>query len=116
MVTRRNLLSGCIGTLANFALPIHTSAQRFVDASAFGVGETADDQTAAFQMAIDAAIGLQQPLFLGPGTYSISNATIAGPLTIYGSGQTVLRLDTGETILTIVDCDHVTLEGLTYEG
>lgn len=115
-VTRRKLLSGCVGALANFALPIHTSAQRFVDASAFGVGQTAGDQTTALQMAIDAAIALQQPLVIGSGTYAMGKATITGPLTVRGTGQTVLRLEAGETILAIADCDNVVLEGVTFEG
>lgn len=116
MVTRRNLLSGGAGTLAVLGLPAFASGQTFVDASAFGLEGTTGNQTPALQAAIDAATGAQQPLLLGSGTFEISNATVSGPLTIRGSGRTVLRLQAGGTILSVANCSHVLLEGLTFEG
>lgn len=115
-VTRRNLLSGGLGALASFALTTKVLAQGAVDAGAFGVVDGTGDQTTALQRAIDAAISLRQPLFLGSGIYSINGAAITGPLTIRGTGQTVLRHQLGDAIFWIADCSNVVLEGLSFEG
>lgn len=102
--------------LANFALVNNVPAQNVVDANTFGVEDATGDQSLALQSAIDTAISLRQPLFLGSGTYAVTDVTITGPLTIRGSGQTILRDHNGKTIFSIIDCSDVVLEGLSFEG
>ena len=116
MVRRRNLLSGGVGAMAVLGLPATARGQAFVDASAFGLDDAAGDQTPALQAAMDAAVAARQPLFLGPGTFEINDAMVTGPLTVRGSGQTVLRLRAGGAILSITDRSYIRLEGVTFEG
>lgn len=115
-VTRRNLLLGGSTALASLALPGGVLAEPFVDASSFGMSPSGGDRTQALQMAIDAAASLQQPLVIGPGSYEINGATITSPVTIRGSGHTVLRLRNGSTILSVIGSSQVVLEGLTLDG
>ncbi|WP_157970042.1 TIGR03808 family TAT-translocated repetitive protein [Pelagibacterium sediminicola] len=115
-VTRRNLLLGGSAALASVALSDSVLAHPFVDAGSFGVDPSGGDQTQALQMAIDAAASLRQPLFIGAGSYEINGATIASPVTIRGSGQTVLRVRNGSSILSVTASGRVALEGLTFDG
>ena len=116
MMTRRNLLIGGAGLGASLVLAGAAAAQNAVDARAFGLEEGTGDQSHALQMAIDAAIGLRQPLALGAGVFEAKDVRITGPLTIRGSGQTVLRLAGGDTLLSVLDCDGVVLEALSLEA
>ncbi|MBJ6987440.1 TIGR03808 family TAT-translocated repetitive protein [Devosia sp. MC521] len=115
-VSRRNLLRGSIGVGASLALANNAAAQRFVDANDFGLSPSDGDQTNSLQAAVDAAITLQQPLLIGSGEFATNVVSIGGPLTVRGSGQTVLRLDVADTILAVQDCSHVVLEGLVLAG
>ncbi|ODT65265.1 MAG: hypothetical protein ABS75_32300 [Pelagibacterium sp. SCN 63-23] len=114
MITRRRLLSG--SAALPFMLAGSVSAQPYVDAGAFGLGDGAGDQSTALEIAIDAAASLGQVLALRAGTYEISNLRISRAVTLRGNGETILRLGEGDSILAIVDCADVTLEGLIFEG
>lgn len=116
MMTRRNLLATGAGAVASLALAGAASAQAVVDARAFGLEDGAGDQSRALQMAIDAAVGLRQPLVLGAGVFEVNDVNITGPLTIRGAGQAVLRLGAGDALFSIRDQGDIVLEGLVLEG
>lgn len=67
-------------------------------------------------MAVDAAAGLRQPLYLAEGTYIVGNVAITSALIIRGMGQVILQLGAGDAILAVSDCDDVVIEGLAFDG
>lgn len=117
MTNRRRLLTGFGASLLTMATVQRVLSQPFVDGGAFGLQpETGGDQTQALQMAVDAAAGLQQPLYLPAGTFDVGAVRITRPLTIRSASTTVLRMATGTSILALEGCEDVVLDGLTLEG
>lgn len=117
MTGRRQLLIGLVSSVFTMAGLEGAMSQPFVDAGAFGVeSASGGDQTRALQMAIDAAAELRRPLYLADGTYEVNDVSVRRPVTIRTTGQTVLRLGTGDAIFVLSDCNDVVLEGLTFDG
>lgn len=117
MTRRRQLLTGLVSTALTLVGLQRAMSQSFVDAAAFGMeAASGGDQTRALQMAIEAAAELRRPLYLADGTYEVSDVSISKPVTIRTTGQTVLRLGTGNAIFALGDCEDVVIEGLTFDG
>lgn len=113
---RRHVLTGLCSALAMTQVQA-TLSQPYVDGSAFGLtGGDGLDQSQALQMAIEAASELGQPLYLPGGTYAVQQLSIRRPVSIIGSGDTVLRLANGPNVFSVADCEDVLFEGLTLEG
>lgn len=117
MLSRRRILTGSASVILALAATGGTLSQPYVDAAAFGFGgETGEDQSPALQAAIDAAAALRQPLYLGPGLYDVHDIAIRRPVSILGSGDTVLRLGRGSAIFRLENCENVVLDGLRFEA
>ncbi|GAB5427246.1 MAG: TIGR03808 family TAT-translocated repetitive protein [Devosia indica] len=117
MTNRRQLLTGLATAALSMSILQRAAAQHFVEAKDFGL-DAADtgDQSSKFQMAVDAAAALQQPLSLAAGTYQVSNITIGRPVTIRGAQGATLRMGPGDAILALSDCGDVVVDGLTFDG
>jgi uncharacterized secreted repeat protein (TIGR03808 family) len=116
MIQRRNILAlGVMTGAAALASPLR--AQPALDSAAFGLDPTSGaDQSPALQAAIDAATALGQPLTLPSGTYAVAGIRITAPLRLQGSGETILALARGDTILSLEQTADVTIEGITFAG
>ena len=116
MIQRRNILAlGVMAGAATLASPLR--AQPALDPAAFGLDPTSGaDQSPALQAAIDAATALGQPLTLPSGTYLVADIRITAPLRLQGSGETILALARGDTILSLEQTADVTIEGITFAG
>lgn len=117
MTNRRQLLTAMGSAVLSMSVFQRAVAQQFVEGTEFGLEATdTGDQSGKFQMAVDAAAALQQPLHLAAGTYQISNIAVSRPITIRGTPGTTLRMGAGDAILVLRDCSDVVLEGLTFDG
>ena len=76
-----------------------------------------DDQSRAFQRALDQAARTRAPLVLAPGVYRAGDLNLpAGAQLIGVRGATRLILTHGPSLLSTEGSDSVTLSGLTLEG
>jgi uncharacterized secreted repeat protein (TIGR03808 family) len=110
---RRSLLAAA----AAFALPVPALAAPLEGAS-FGLKPDGDqDQTRAFQRAVDTAAGARTPLLLAPGRYRIGEIRLPANSQIFGTrGQTRLLFQGGSALFDAPRADLVTLSGLVIEG
>ena len=79
--------------------------------------ERPNDQSRAFQRALDQAARTRAPLVLAPGVYRAGDLNLpAGAQLIGVRGATRLILTHGPSLLSTEGSDSVTLSGLTLEG
>jgi uncharacterized secreted repeat protein (TIGR03808 family) len=111
-IDRRQFL---LGSAAALAAPLSAFG---LDATQFGVRAGApDDQSRAFQRALDQAARTRAPLILAPGVYRISDLNLPAGAQLFGvRGATRLILTHGRSLLSTEGGDNVTLSGLTLEG
>ncbi len=114
-IDRRRFLVGSIIGAGTLAAPLSAYG---VDASQLGVRAGApDDQSRAFQRALDQAARTRVPLILGPGVYRAGDLNLAAGAQLFGvRGATRLILTRGRSLLSAEGGDSVTLSGLTIEG
>lgn len=113
MLPRRSFLAAA----AVLALPAVARAAA-LEGQAFGLKpNAAEDQTRAFQRAVETAAGSRLPLNLAPGTYRIGEVRLPAHAQIFGvRGATRLLFQGGAACLSAARADQVTLSGLTIEG
>ena len=89
-----------------------------LDAAHFGVRpNTADDQTAALQRALEAAAATRAPLCLAPGVYQVADVVLPAGAQLYGvRGATFLSFTYGASIVAASGADGITLSGLVFDG
>lgn len=117
-MNRRSFLAAGAATLAAIA-PVSAMSAGALDASDFGArGDTADNQSAALQKAIDAAAQRRLPLFIPPGTYRAANLVLPAHARLAGvPGATVLSFAGGAgALLRCEGGDRIALSGLTFDG
>jgi len=118
MINRRNFLSGIGATLATAAA---TPAFGFVGgwrATDHGVRPgVAEDQGRKLQNLLEKASLQNQPVFLEPGQYLVSNVTLPQNTRLYGvKGATTLQFLGGEHFLYGENANVIDLDGLTFDG
>jgi uncharacterized secreted repeat protein (TIGR03808 family) len=111
-IDRRQLL---VGSITSVAAPLSAYG---LDAAQFGVRAGApDDQSRAFQLALDQAARTRAPLILAPGVYRAGDLNLPAGAQLFGvRGATRLILTHGPSLLSAEGSDSVTLSGLTLEG
>ena len=111
-IDRRQFL---LGSTAALAAPLSAYG---LDATQFGVRAGApDDQSRAFQRALDQAARTRSPLVLAPGVYRVGGLNLPAGAQLFGvRGATRLVLTQGPSLLSSEGTDTVTLSGLTLEG
>jgi uncharacterized secreted repeat protein (TIGR03808 family) len=89
-----------------------------IDAMHLGVrAGSPDDQSRAFQDAIDRAAGARVPLALGPGVYRVGDLRLPAGTHIIGvRGATRLMLAHGPSLFSANHVDDIALIGLTLDG
>jgi uncharacterized secreted repeat protein (TIGR03808 family) len=114
-VDRRRFLVGSLTGAAALAAPLSAYG---LDAAQFGVRAGApDDQSRAFQRALDQAARTRAPLILAPGVYRAGDLSLPAGAQLFGvRGATRLILTHGPSLLSAEGGDSVTLSGLTIEG
>ena len=112
-IDRRQFLVGSTG--AALAAPLSAYG---LDAAQLGVRAGAsDDQSRAFQRALDQAARTRAPLVLAPGVYRAGDLNLPAGAQLFGvRGATRLILTHGPSLLSTEGSDSVTLSGLTLEG
>ncbi len=115
LMDRRRLLMGSVTCAAALAAPLSAYG---LDATQFGVrAGTTDDQSRAFQRALDQAARTRAPLILAPGVYRAGDLNLpAGAQLIGVRGATRLVLTHGPSLVSTEGGDSITLSGLTLEG
>lgn len=111
---RRSFLLGAAATLV---VPAAARAS-VLDGQALGLRPGArEDQTRAFQRAVEAAAGARMPLHLAAGVYRISEISLPPHTQILGvRGQTRLMFQSGTACLSAPRADGITLSGLVIDG
>ena len=112
---RRQFLVGTVTSAAALAAPLSAYG---LDAAQLGVRPGApDDQSRAFQRALDQAARTRAPLVLAPGVYRAGDLNLPAGAQLFGvRGATRLILTHGASLLSTEGSDSVTLSGLTLEG
>lgn len=78
---------------------------------------SSEDQSTAFQRAIDRAAAAQVPLALPPGTYRAGDLTLpAGAQIVAARGMARIVAVRGRPIFTAANADRITLSGLVLDG
>ena len=108
---RGNRLTGGRGALA-------ASGTFGVEGSHFGLTPgSADDQSRAFQRAIDETARNRTPLAIAPGSYRVGNLRLPANAQLVGvRGATKLILSDSASLLSAAGAEHVTLSGLVLDG
>lgn len=123
-LSRRSFLGAAIAG-AGLTLPATASAQTLfadlrgsMDVSSYGVRPGAmDNQSAAFQEAINRAAADGQPLFLPAGDYLVSNIDLPSGLTLIGvPGQSRIRYAGDGHLMFATGVSNIRLEGLVLDG
>ncbi|MBX9777912.1 MAG: TIGR03808 family TAT-translocated repetitive protein [Xanthobacteraceae bacterium] len=117
---RRFLILGtaaAAGTSPAFAAPSPLGAFG-VESSQFGLTPgSSEDQSRAFQRAIDETARNRTPLAIAPGSYRVGNLRLPGNAQLVGvRGATKLILSDSASLLSTVGAEHVTLSGLVLDG
>ncbi|MGH6768845.1 MAG: TIGR03808 family TAT-translocated repetitive protein [Xanthobacteraceae bacterium] len=115
---RRFLLGSAAAAAASPALAAPSIGSLGIDALKFGVrAGSPDDQTAAFQRAIDQTARARKPLAIAPGTYRVGNLKLpAGAQLVGVRGASKLVLGGNGSLITATHADHITLSGLVIDG
>ncbi len=91
---------------------------RGVDGAQFGLrpGGT-DDQSKAFQRAIDETARNRAPLAIAPGSYRVGNLKLPANAQIVGvRGASKLILSESASLISATGAENVTLSGLVFDG
>src|SRR5262249_28050183 len=114
-IDRRQFLAGSAAGAATLVAPLSAYG---LDAAQFGLrAGTPDDQSRAFQRALDQAARTRAPLMLAPGVYRAGELNLPDGAQLLGvRGATRLILTRGTTLLSTEGGDSITLSGLTLEG
>ncbi|MDQ2953324.1 MAG: TIGR03808 family TAT-translocated repetitive protein [Pseudomonadota bacterium] len=123
-INRRRLLAGsaAAGTVSAAAItPAAASTQSFavgIDATQLGVRPgSPDDQSRAFQRAIERAANIRTPLLLPPGTYRACDLVLPPHAQIIGvRGGTRIELSDDVPLLRSSGADNIGLFGLVLDG
>jgi uncharacterized secreted repeat protein (TIGR03808 family) len=122
-VGRRQLMLAGLGVgLAAAAGPRMAGAREAEAPEAFSTygivpANGAIDQTATLQVAADKAAQSGVPLFLPAGTYATGRLALKSGTHIHGvSGRSILRYNSGGSILSAEETDNVRLSGLVLDG
>ncbi|WP_315919419.1 TIGR03808 family TAT-translocated repetitive protein [Mesorhizobium sp. SP-1A] len=127
MLNRRKLLAGTAGFMglslgraaASQPAGLELAALRGLrDATELGVRPDAtDDQSKAFERMLRRAAEGDQPLFLPPGTYVVSNIPLPARVRLSGvPGATRILLGGAGHLMRAASADHIELSGLTFDG
>jgi uncharacterized secreted repeat protein (TIGR03808 family) len=89
-----------------------------VDGAQFGLRPgSSDDQSAAFQRAVDETARNRAPLAIAPGSYRIGNLKLPPHAQLVGvRGATKLILAGSTSLVSATGAEHVTLSGLVLDG
>jgi uncharacterized secreted repeat protein (TIGR03808 family) len=89
-----------------------------VDAAQFGLHPgSPDDQSRAFQRAIEDTARARKPLALAPGVYRVGNLTLPSGAQLAGvRGATKLVLAGSAALFASANAEHVSLTGLVLDG
>jgi uncharacterized secreted repeat protein (TIGR03808 family) len=89
-----------------------------MDGAQFGLHPgSADDQSRAFQRAIEETARARMPLAIAPGSYRVGNLRLPSYAHIVGvRGATKLLFSDGPSLISAVGAEHVTLSGLVLDG
>lgn len=111
-IDRRQFL---LGSAAALVAPLSAYG---LDSAQFGVRAGApDDQSRAFQRALDQAARTRAPLIVAPGVYRVGNLNLPAGAQLFGvRGATRLNLTHGPSLLSTEGGDSITLSGLTIDG
>jgi uncharacterized secreted repeat protein (TIGR03808 family) len=103
---------------ASSPFPSTTIGALGVDAAQFGLRPgSADDQSAAFQRAVDETARNRAPLAIAPGSYRIGNLKLPSNAQLVGvRGATRLVLAGSTSLVSASGAEHVTLSGLVLDG
>ncbi len=117
---RRFLVSGTAAAVVSSAASAGPSpiGALGVDAAHFGVRPGgADDQSRAFQRAIEETARNRTPLAIAPGSYRVGNLRLPSHAQIVGvRGATKLLLSDSASLIAATGADNVTLSGLVLDG
>lgn len=129
-LSRRTFLGATLAG-AGLSLPASAKAQTILadqflladlrgtlDVSTYGVRPGAlDNQSAAFQEAINRAVSEGQPLFVPAGDYLVSNIDLPSGLTMVGvPGQSRIRYAGDGHLMFATGVSNIRLEGLVLDG
>lgn len=124
-VSRRHFLSSAALTGAGAGVAAQSASAGTVASDAralnlldFAVAPGSDeDQSPAFQKALDAAAASGRVLQVPPGSYKVSNLTVRSAVQVHGSnGRSALEYSGGGNLMQISEADNVCLVGLTFAG
>lgn len=120
MDRRRFLILGAAAPAAaspTFAAPAPMGAFG-VEGSQFGLRPgSPDDQSRAFQRAIDETARNRTPLAIAPGSYRVGNLRLPANAQLIGvRGATKLILSDSASLVSAARAEHVTLSGLVLDG
>jgi uncharacterized secreted repeat protein (TIGR03808 family) len=89
-----------------------------VEGSQFGLRPgSAEDQSRAFQRAIDETARNRTPLAIAPGSYRVGNLRLPAHAQLIGvRGATKLILSDSASLISATGAEHVTLSGLVLDG
>jgi uncharacterized secreted repeat protein (TIGR03808 family) len=89
-----------------------------IDGVRFGLNpDSPDDQSRAFQRALDETARQRVPLAIAPGHYRVGNLRLpAGAHLVGVRGATKLILTDGASLAHATGADHITLSGLVLDG
>jgi uncharacterized secreted repeat protein (TIGR03808 family) len=89
-----------------------------VEGSQFGLAPgSSEDQSRAFQRAIDETARNRTPLVIAPGSYRVGNLRLPAHAQLVGvRGATKLILSDSASLVSTAGAEHVTLSGLVFDG
>jgi uncharacterized secreted repeat protein (TIGR03808 family) len=119
-VDRRRLLMLTAAAAASPAVgvPAFALSALGVDGAKFGLRPgSPDDQSRAFQRALDETARTRTPLVIAPGNYRVGNLRLPSGAQIIGvRGATKLVLSDGVSLAQAANADHIALSGLVFDG
>jgi len=120
MIKRREFISGffAAGLAASTSQAWAQSKTHGIHASSEGLRPGfADDQGPILQRILNKASKQNQPVFIEPGRYKISNLILPPNTRVHGvNGATRLEYSGGDHFLYTENADHVEFSGLTLDG
>ena len=125
-MNRRRLFAAFAGASAGAATPAfarepgqtETLPRAEIDAASLGVRpNAAEDQSLNFQRAIVRAAAARAVLRLAPGAYRAGSLLLPPYAMIAGTpGVTRIVMTNGQSLLSSIGCDHVSIDGLVLDG
>ncbi len=119
MINRRTFITGSSAVIAASSVPalahgfiggISATQQGLVPGSTL-------DQGQVLQKILETASDQNQPVFLEPGIYRVSNVTLPANTRLFGvEGATVLEFAGGDHFILSQNAETLHLEGITFDG